>query len=76
MIEAAIAALGEKVGEDDLAIFYFSGHVATVGEGHEAKKVMYPTDGDFDKGGYIRVDDVVKSFGALGAKNSLVVIDG
>lgn len=75
-INGAIAELRNKVTKDDLVVFYFSGHVATVGKDQEPAKVMYPTDGDFEKGGYLRISEVVKNIGAVGAKNALVVVDG
>jgi len=50
--------------------------VATVGKDKDVKKVMYPTDGDFEKGGYLKINDVVESIGSVGAKQALVVVDG
>jgi hypothetical protein len=75
-IKNAISGLRNKVSKDDLVIFYFSGHVATIGKDRERKKVLFPTDGDLEKGGYLSVSEVVEKLGAVGAKNSLVVVDG
>lgn len=75
-ISAALSAMRPQVGKDDLVIFYFSGHVATIGEGSDIHKVMYATDGEFGKRGYLRIDEVVKSLGAFGAKHALMVVDG
>lgn len=75
-IKRAIAELRKKVTKDDLVVFYFSGHVATIGKDQELTKVMYPTDGDFEKGGYLRISEIVENISAIGAKNALVVVDG
>lgn len=75
-INNAIAALRAKVTKDDLVVFYFSGHVAAVGKGKDFAKVMYPTDGDFQKGGYLRISEVVDKVNVLGAKHALVIVDG
>lgn len=75
-IKNAISALRNKATKDDLVVFYFSGHVATVGKDQDVRKVMYPTDGDFEKGGYLKISEVVESIRAVGAKNALVVVDG
>jgi Caspase domain len=75
-IKNAISALRKKATKDDLVVFYFSGHVATVGTGQDVRKVMYPTDGDFEKGGYLTIREVVESIGTVGAKNALLVVDG
>ena len=74
-IRHAISALRKKATKDDLVVFYFSGHVATVGKDRDVQKVMYPTDGDFEKDGYIRISEVVESMSAAGAKSALVVVD-
>ena len=57
-------------------VFYFSGHVASVGKEREVSKVLYPTDGHFQKGGYLRISDVIERMSRIGAKNALVIIDG
>jgi hypothetical protein len=75
-INNAITALRAKVSKDDLVVFYFSGHVAAVGKVKDVAKVMYPTDGDFQKGGYLRISEVVDRLNALGAKHALVIVDG
>jgi len=38
--------------------------------------VIYPTDGDFERGGYLRINEVVENISAVGAKHALVVVDG
>ena len=75
-INNAIAALRSKVTKDDLVVFYFSGHVATVSTAKDIAKVMYPTDGDFQKGGYLRISEVVEKINGVGAKHALVIVDG
>ncbi len=75
-IRSAISALRATATKDDLVLFYFSGHVASVGKDKDVQKVMYPTDGDFEKGGYLRINEVVENISAVGAKHALVVVDG
>ena len=75
-INNSIVALRSKVTKDDLVVFYFSGHVASVGKEKEVSKVMYPTDGDFQKGGYLRISEIVERMNGLGAKHALVIVDG
>jgi hypothetical protein len=75
-INNSIVALRSKVTKDDLVVFYFSGHVASVGKEKDVSKVMYPTDGDFQKGGYLRISEMVEKMNGLGAKHALVIVDG
>jgi len=65
-----------KATKDDRVVFYFSGHVASVGKDKDVQKVIYPTDGDFERGGYLRINEVVENISAVGAKHALVVVDG
>lgn len=75
-IKSAIDALREKATKDDLVVFYFSGHITSVGKGKHISKIIFPTDGDIQKGNYIKVSDIIESIGKVGAKNALVVVDG
>jgi hypothetical protein len=42
----------------------------------DVSKAMYPTDGDFQKGKYQRISEVVEKMNGLGAKHALVIADG
>ena len=75
-IKSAIDALRGKATKDDLVVFYFSGHITSVGKGKNISKIIFPTDGDIQKGSYIRISDIVESMSKVGAKNALVVVDG
>jgi cell division septum initiation protein DivIVA len=75
-VSNALTAIAAQATKEDLVVFYFSGHVGTVGPGSEARKVIYPTDGELGKSGYLRIDDVVKRVGAMGARHAMVIVDG
>lgn len=75
-IRSAIEELHRKATKDDLVVFYYSGHVTAVGKGKNISKVFFPNDGDFQKGKYIRISDIIQSITKVGAKNALVVVDG
>jgi hypothetical protein len=75
-IMSAIDALRGKVSKDDLVVFYFSGHVSSIGKGDNVSKVIFPTDGDFQKNRYIKISEIVEIIGTLSAKNALLVVDG
>jgi hypothetical protein len=75
-IERAIDVLRQKATKDDLVVFFFSGHITTVGKEPDVSKVIFPTDGDVQKGHYLKISDIVESIKKVGAKNALVVVDG
>ncbi len=79
-INEAIAALHGKATDKDLVLFFFSGHVASIGQDKASdkivNKVIFPTDGQFEKGKYLKVKDVVKAMSESGAKSGLVIVDG
>ena len=64
-INNAIAALRSKVTKDDLVVFYFAGIVAAVGKGDDIAKVIYPTDANFENGGYLRISEIVEKVNSL-----------
>lgn len=75
-IKDAINELRGRATKDDLVVFYFSGHTTSVDKGKSIAKVIFPTDGDMQKGNYIQISDIVESMSRVGAKNALVVVDG
>ena len=75
-IRNAMDVLRGKASKDDLVVFYFSGHIASIDREKKVSKILFPTDGDIEKGRYIRISDVVEMMSKVGAKNALVVVDG
>jgi hypothetical protein len=84
-IKAAVQSLCKRTRPDDLIVFYFSGHTPSVrtqrspsGEPLDLpmEKVLFPNDGNFETGSFIKIGEIVDVMNRAKARNALIIIDG